>query len=260
MGTASLLGLMNCQTGQWWDKAFEILKIDKELFAARLRVGSIAGQTAENAKNLFGLQKATPFYTGSLDHHIAALGAGLGKTAEMSESTGTVLACVNFTDKYKPVKNVCISPWKDGQYCQLTFDGNGAVWLEWYQKNFANQHTIPELVKMAEETGGSQGLKAKPMTFNYQSIEDAFEGIKKNHTHGHFIYALMESTANTLNELINKLCPDKKPKKIAATGGGAKSELWLLIKAKMTSCEFFKTASAEPATLGAAMIAAAWHK
>jgi len=31
---------------------------------------------------------------------------------------------------YRPTKDVCVSPWKNGQYCQLTFNGNGAASLE----------------------------------------------------------------------------------------------------------------------------------
>ncbi|MEN6384921.1 MAG: FGGY-family carbohydrate kinase [Phycisphaerales bacterium] len=250
MGTASLLGLMDCQTGKWWNKAFDILQIDQKLFTPRLTIGTKIN-TCKASEELFSIKSGTSFYIGSLDHHIAALGAGLNKNADMSESTGTVLACVNFTDKYMPRKNVSISPWKSNHYCQLTFDSNGAVSLEWYQQNFAKEHSLTELIKMAEEVGSSQGLKAKKMAFNYKSVEDAFEGIKKIHTHGHFVYALMESTANTLNNLVQKLSPDKKPKKIVATGGGAKSDLWLEIKSKITGHEFIRTDYPEPATLGA---------
>ncbi|OHB56890.1 MAG: hypothetical protein A2Y12_03030 [Planctomycetes bacterium GWF2_42_9] len=253
MGTASLLGLMDCQTGKWWDKAFDILQIDIQLFAKRLRVGTKIN-TGTTSEELFGIKKGTEFYLGSLDHHIAAMGAGLGKIADMSESTGTVLACVNFTDIYQSKRNVCISPWKENHYCQLTFDGNGAVSIEWYQKKFASQYSIEELIKLAEKAGSSEGLKAKHTSFNYDTIEAAFEGIKKTHTHGNFIYAMMESTAYTLNELINKLCSDNKPQKIVATGGGAKSDLWLKIKSDITGCEFVKIVCPEPATLGAAIL------
>jgi xylulokinase len=250
MGTASLLGLLVCEKGQWWDKAFDILKIERNLFSPRFRFGTELN-VCKSGDELFGIKKGTGFYMGSLDHHMAALGAGLGVIADLSESTGTVLACVNFADKYLPRENVCISPWKNNQYCQLTFDGNGAVSLEWYQRNFAKQLSIIELIKMAEDVKSSQGLKAKPMAFNYKSIEDAFEGIKKTHTHGNFIYALMESTADTLDGLIRKISPNKKPQKIVATGGGAKSKLWLEIKEKITGCKFVQANVSEPATLGA---------
>ena len=253
MGTASLLGLMDCRSGQWWDKAFDILNIDKSLFSPRLRVGTETGTTNDFIESLAGIKKGTPFYIGSLDHHMAALGAGLPRSADISESTGTVLACVNFTENYRPQKHICIAPWTENKFAQLAFDSNGAACLQWYQKHFAKEYSLTELVKMAQEAGTSAGLKAKSMAFNYSSLVEVFENIDKKHTHGHFIFALMESTANTLDELINKLACNGKTKRVAATGGGAKSDYWLKIKAQITGCEFIKIDCPEPATLGAAM-------
>jgi len=51
---------------------------------------------------------------------------------------------------------------------------------------------------MAEKVNGSEGLTAKSQAFQYQTVEQAFEGVGKHHTHGHFIRALMESSAGTL--------------------------------------------------------------
>ena len=254
MGTASLLGLMDCRSGRWWDKAFDILNIDKSLFSPRLRIGSQAETTNSFIADQTGVKIGTPFYIGSLDHHMAALGAGLPDGADISESTGTVLACVNFTENYRPQKDICISPWMDNKYAKLAFDGNGAGCLQWYQKNFAEEYSLTELVQMAQEAGSAAGLKAKPMSFNYSSLAEVIENIDNKHTHGHFIFAFMESTANTLNELINKLACNGKTKKVAATGGGAMSDLWLKIKAQITGCEFVRVDCSEPAARGAAMI------
>ncbi len=254
MGTASLLALMDCRTGKWWDKAFDILEIDQQLLAPRFAVGTKIGQANSDFAASVGLKPDTSFYLGSLDHHIAALGAGLGKNADISESTGTVLACVNFNDRYAPQKNICISPWKDGKFCQLVFNENGASSLEWYQKKFASEYSIEELITMAEKSASSGGLTAKPAAFKYASREEAFCGISSKHTHGNFIYALMESVAKTLNELIYQLNPHKEHLKITATGGGAKSDLWIEIKQKITGCKFCKIQVPEPATLGAAIL------
>jgi sugar (pentulose or hexulose) kinase len=65
----------------------------------------------------------------------------------------------------------------------------------------------------------------------------------------------MQSTADTLNELINQLCPFEKPKNIVPTGGGAKSDLWFKIKSQKTGCIFSKINCSEPATMGAAILA-----
>jgi hypothetical protein len=66
----------------------------------------------------------------------------------MSESTGTVLACINLIDSYTPKANICIGPGiKENQYWQLAWDTNGAVGIEWYQRNHAKEFVQREAVR-----------------------------------------------------------------------------------------------------------------
>jgi len=60
----------------------------------------------------------------------------------------------------------------------------------------------------------------------------------------------------SLKTLLDNLSPDGRPNRIVATGGGAKSDLWLQIKADMLNVEFVRTNCLEPATRGAAKTAA----
>ena len=55
---------------------------------------------------------------------------------------------------------------------------------------------------------------------------------------------------------VQALIPENRPSRIVATGGGARSELWLKIKADLLGAEFVTTNCPEPACKGAAMIAA----
>ena len=254
LGTASLLGLLDCKNGIYWDKAFEILKLNKDLFSKRVNVGTLIGRTHPDAGKVAGIKIGTPFYAGSLDHHMAAFGADLKGNADLSISLGTVLACVNFTDQYVSQKGVCISPWSNNRFCQLSFNENGAVSLEWYRNKFAPEYSLNMIDKMAIEAGGSDGLIAKPTAFKYSNLETAFENVKPYHTHGHFICALMESTARTLQELVDKHCSVHRPRNIVATGGGAQSDLWLKICSEKLQTTIFRSDCLEPATKGAAMI------
>jgi xylulokinase len=249
-GTASLLGLLDCRSAGWWDRAFQILELDEAMFSERRPTGTEIKDTHTGFARSLGF-KSYDFRVGSLDHHMAATGAGVTDTESMSVSIGTVIACVNITDDYKPAAGICISPWKDGRYCQLAFDGNGAASLEWYQKNFAKDTSLEELCALAEHAGSSETLSAKPQAFKFDRLEDAFDNIKNTHTHGHFIYALMKSSAQTVNMLINKLSPTEKPKTVFAAGGGAKSSLWLKIISQITGCKVIPANHKEPATAGA---------
>ncbi len=66
----------------------------------------------------------------------------------------------------------------------------------------------------------------------------------------------MESTATSLAKLVDELCTNERPTRIVATGGGAKSDLWLRIKANNLGVAFVTTNSLEPACKGAAMLGA----
>lgn len=251
LGTASLLGILDARNACWWKKAIDILGIDEGLLSKTIRSGSYIGKmTAEGSKRI-GLKKAIVVYAGSLDHHIAAS----GQKTEMSESTGTVIACVNSTDVFKPQKNVCISnSTKPGEYFQLAFNENGGVSLEWYKKLFAPNYSLKKLDEMAEKVGSAAGLVALPMAYKYKGLE-AFEGVTHKHTHGHFVRAIMESVAISLKELILKLNDGEFPTAIASTGGGAKSSYWLQIKSDITNgCQFIPADCEEPACKGAAQL------
>jgi len=257
MSTAALLGIFDIPRKQWQEQVLEAVGIQLSQLSTPLSPGSLAGKISREGEKYLGLKAGIPFAVGGLDHYIAAIGAGVGQIADLSESTGTVLACVNFSRQYQPANNRCIGPGVNGSYYyQLAFSGNGACVLEWYQKKYAPDMSIEELVKEAEKIeSGSQGLIALCSANEYEGLK-GFRNIEGHHTRGHFVRAIMESTAASLAELVDGLCGKERPKRIVATGGGAKSDLWLRIKADMLGVEFVTTECAEPACLGASMLAA----
>ena len=263
-GTASLLCIRNMERREWWQAALQTLKMQPSHLATLLQPGSPAGLlTAEGAGRL-ELSAGIPFAVGSLDHHVAALGAGLGHVADLSESTGTVLACLHSTNEYRPAPDCCIGPGvADDEYYQFAVDGNGAGTLEWYQKRHAPELSIPELVSLAETVPpGCEGLIALPQAGRYDDL-NGFLHRSSKHRPGHFTRAIMESTAATLLKLTDALCPEGRPRRIVATGGGARSDLWLQMKADMLGAEFVRPGCREPACMGAAMFASAacaWHE
>jgi len=256
-GTASLLGMWDLRNGQWWDEALRLLDLSPEQLSSPLVPGSNAGAVRPEGESLLGLKRGIPLAVGGLDHHVAAIGAGAGAVAPVSESNGTVLACLSYSDIYHPLADCCMGPGEGRRrWYQLAFSNNGAGGLEWYQRNFAPDKTIDDLARMAASVEtGSDGLMASPMSGEGDGL-DGFLGRADRHGHGHYVRAIMESTAATLVELVDILCPDGRPEKIVATGGGARSDLWLQMKADLIGAEFVATECREPACLGAALLAA----
>jgi sugar (pentulose or hexulose) kinase len=256
MGTASMLGLLDLPNGRWWDDALQLVGLKPGQLATPLKPGTVAGEIDREGARRLGLRAGIPLVVGGLDHHIAAIGAGAGQIADLSESTGTVLACLRLSQEYRPKVDRCVGAAAEGHFYQLAFGGNGAEALQWYQEQYAPDMSIGELVRLAESVpAGCDGLLAKPMVNQYERL-DGFENISGSHGKGHYVRAILESTAESLRVLVHALCGETKPRRIVATGGGGQSELWVRIMADSLGIEFVTVDCQETACLGSAMLAA----
>lgn len=256
MSSSSMTGLLDLQEGEWWQYALDAIGIDKKQLSSLSKIGSRTGNLTEKAAELMGLPSGITIFSGGLDHHMVAIGAGIPCSGNISESTGTVLACVNCQTEYTPRSGVNIAQGlDDDHYFQMAFNTNGASVLEWYQSTCAPGLSIPELLAMAEVVApGCGGLTARPSADQYEDLK-GFIGVKKNHTHAHFVRAILESTSLDLCGLVNELNGEEEAA-IVSSGGGARSRLWLQIKADMLNRTFLLPDSGELACRGAAMLCA----
>ena len=255
MSTATMTCLLDVQRGAWWPEALEIMGLKKDMLSEPMPTGIKAGNVTDAGAEKAGLAQGTPLFLGCLDHFTVAIGAGILQGSRISESTGTVLAAVSYSEGYKPTDGIIIVPGLDAShYFRLAFDGNGATAVEWYQKNYAPDKTILQLEDEARSIpAGCDGLKAKPKSDTYNGLE-GFENIQTNHTPAHFLRAIFESTAATLKQLVDKLDPEHKATEVIPSGGGARNTLWLQIKADLLDRTYLPQASGELATKGAAAI------
>lgn len=253
--TAAMTALLDVRQGCWWNEALDIFCLKPQMLSEPLPTGTLVGKVARRGAAMAGLKVGTPLYLGSLDHYAVAIGAGITSGSRISESTGTVLACVGYREGYHPRAGVITARGMDaGHYFQLAFDGNGATAVEWYQKNYAPEMTIAQLEEAAKKIpAGCDGLAALPQSDKYPGL-DGFRNVRPEHTPGHFMRAIFESTASTLLELVDRLDPEKKVTEMVPSGGGARNPLWLQIKADMLGRRYLPQPTGELATKGAALI------
>lgn len=252
--TSSLLGLMDIEKSEWWDAAIGQagLNIDQLPTIIQNRKDGMRIVKA----NPLGLSPDTVFFLGGLDHHLAAIGVGVGNGIEMSESTGTVIAAILDTENPERIKNACTAKaFTPGRYFKMAFDLNGAIVLEWYHRNFAPELSLDKLSAMAGKVPDSAGLVALPRADLYGN-KAGFLNSNSTHQHAHYVRSIMESTARSLQDLINKVDILNETKSVYSTGGGAKSSIWSAIKQEVTGKIFLNDAGNEAACRGAAMIAA----
>ena len=255
--TSSMTGLFDVSEEKWWGEALELLNLNNKSLFSPKRTGSFVGTLIGKKAKQLGLSADTKFFLGGLDHHIVAVGAGLPNSNNVSESTGTVLASVNYQKGFCPREGINIAPGlKKGYYFQMAFNENGATALEWYQKKFSPELSITELLKMAEGVApGSDGLKASPNVDKYESLS-GFRNIAINHSHGHFVRAILESTGLSLRDLVKSLDIKDVSETLIASGGGAQSHLWIQIKADILNKTFIVPECSELACQGAALVGA----
>jgi sugar (pentulose or hexulose) kinase len=252
--TSSMTGLLNVQEGKWWQAAIDLFNIETNHLPIPLNPGAFVGHLTGKGAEMLGLSSDTLLFTGGLDQHMVVIGGGGIISNTICESTGTVLACVNYTNEYQPREGINVAPGPDiNHFFQMAFNDNGALALEWYQKNYAGQLTITELLNLAERIEpGCNGLIAKPKAYVFPGLE-GFINRTKEHRDAHFIRAILESTALSLSKLVKILEGDKLSGAIIPSGGGAKSRLWLQIKANIIDRPFWVPESVELACKGAAM-------
>jgi sugar (pentulose or hexulose) kinase len=244
--TAALLGLYHLPDRRWWSDALAAFEIDARMLATPLPPGSAGGRTGGWATVRLGLPAGIPFAVGALDHHAAAVGAGLNRFAEASISTGTVLAAVSAVDRVEPLAGCYHGPHLDGaRYFRLAFHPDGAGKLDRFQRQFAPGRSIEALI--AEAAVLAPGARPDAEAWTPAWGADRARAVR----------ALMEEIAwahRTLLDAVGGGCP---PGRISATGGGARSPAWLAIMADIVGRPILVPAGPERACLGAAIFAAA---
>jgi sugar (pentulose or hexulose) kinase len=253
--TASMTGLLDVSGRQWWDNALEVVNLDKNHLSTPVSTGTFIGKITKKGTVLTGLASGTLFFSGALDHHMVAIGAGFQGYDYISESTGTVLASVGIRPTYQVREGVNIAPGlKDNEYFEMSYEENGAVVLEWYQKNYAPDLSIVQLLALAEKIEiGSGGLVALPNANKYNDLK-GFMNQAGYHLPAHFARSILESICLSLYGLLKKLDMTDRVKAIIPSGGGAQSKFWIQIKADILNKTFLQPDCNELACKGAAML------
>lgn len=233
-GTAAFLGLYDLQLREWWPAALSAFAIEARTLSMPLPPGSPCAQTTAIAATLLGLPSGIPFAVGSLDHHVGAIGAGLGLWADTSITTGTVLAAMALVEGVRDRSGCFHGAHTDGLRCyRLAFDAAGAGCLEEYQRRRAPALSLEALLEQAKHEDG-----------------------KGPGGHGQAVRRMLEEIAQTHRALVQRVSSGAEGGNILATGGGARSALWLQIKADALGRPLVTSQSPEQGCLGAAIFAA----
>jgi gluconokinase len=271
---ASATGLFNLKSLAWDEEALKIAGVDEEKLSKPVPTTHYLSNMKETYASEMNLFRSTPFVVGASDGVLSNLGVNAIDPGVVAVTIGTSGAIRTVTDQ--PVTDP-----KGRIFCYALTENhwviggpvnNGGMIFRWVRDQLAASEveTAKRLGKdpyevlteiAARVNPGSDGLIFHPYLAGERAplwdanARGSFFGLGLHHKREHLIRSVLEgvilnlyTVLLALEELIGE------PKKIQATGGFARSELWRQMMADIFNQEVHVPESFESSCLGAAII------
>lgn len=249
----------------WSREMLDAASLDDDRLGVICAAAEIAGPLRPAAAAAIGLTPSTRVVVGTGDEHGASLGAGAIKAGIVVDISGTaepvaVAAAEPIIDETGLVETHAHADPRVWLVENPGFVSGGSV--RWFQDLFGGA-AFGDLDREAGAPGpGSDGVTFLPTLSGSTAprwndrARGLFAGLSLNHDRGHMFRALLEGCTFALRDIVDRLdAMGLAADEIRVVGGGARSRLWLQMKADVTGRRVRVLANDEATALGAAMIA-----
>lgn len=271
---AARTGALDIEKLAWAEEVWQAAGIDTSLLSTPVPTGKVAGGLTEKVRKVLGIDYDITVVTCFHDQIAGMIGSGVFDESQAMDGTGTV-ECIPViipekpTDKKYYAGGYSLVPYVGGGYACYAFSFTGGAMLKWFRDNFADAEKA-----LAKERGtdvyddlsakmpeGPTGLLVLPhfagaaTPYMDYDAKAAVVGMTLETTKFTLYKALMEGTSYEMLLNFEELKDYAKGiKELRATGGGAKSDPWLQIKAdilgmKITALDIGEVGAAGTAAL-----------
>ena len=267
-------GLIDIRAGSYLRPVVDLLELDGRLpplTSEAQIVGSVMGGPASET----GLDPRTVVVRGTMDQTASAVGAANLAPGVITENTGsamTVGITLRSDERGRAFPFPCQPHLIPDLYLALPFIQSAGSAYRWFRDEFGGKEieaagdrekAYPLLDALAAGVpAGADGLLFLPFlsgdsfSTGRRGATGVFYGVTLSHRRAHFARAILESICYSLRQLIAQVgSSGVGVTEIRSTGGGARSELLLQMKADVCGCPVAITADEETSLLGAAIIA-----
>lgn len=272
---AATTGLLNMKTCKWDEEVLKEVDLKESQLPELVDTTyKIKGIHPEYAK-VMGLKEDVYFVMGSTDGALSTIGVGAMETGVLAINIGTSAAVRSFVDgpQLDPKGRLYCYPVMDGKYLMGGPINNGGIVFSWaHDALFGGEQEAAKLLQIdsfdminrmaAKIPAGSDGLIFHPYLGGERAplwdanARGSFFGLNRKHTRAHMARAVLEgiiynlySTTLALKEVTGD------PKAILASGGFAKSQLWIQMMADIYESEVIIPESYESGSLAAMFLA-----
>ncbi len=267
--------LFDLRAEDWSDELLDLAGLDREKLAPCVPSGTVAGSVTPELAERLGLPADVALVVGGHDQCLNALGGGLVSSGRAVCGIGTY-ECITPVYGRAPddagfllahglnVEHHVL----DGLYVSFLYNAGGAL-VKWFVETFAAADRdrlgpggdIHGLLagEMPSEPTALLALPHFEMTGPPHFTADsagAFVGLHTSTTRGEMFKSLLESETFYFVDGVRALGElGVDVSEFVATGGGARSDAWLQIKADIFGVPFVRPEVTEASTLGAALLA-----
>lgn len=237
---------------KWDEEMIESSGLNKKIFPEAAALGTLAGRISEEAAHEFGFPTDLKLVLGGHDQVCAAIGAGITDEGSAVDGIGTVecITPVFAKEMINPqeiaANNFALVPFIEGKYTTYAFNFTGGSLLKWYRDEFGYEEKVKaEFFGQSVYEIMNGGVSEHPTDllvlphfagsgtpYMNALAKGAILGLTFNTKKSDLYRALMEGV--TYEMRLNAECLEQAGipiEELRACGGGAKSDLWLQIKA-----------------------------
>ena len=255
MADASGTLLLDVAGRRWSDEVLDALDIDRAWLPRLLESPEVSGVTPDGV----------PVAAGAGDQAAGALGVGVDRPGPLSVALGTsgvVFAALPAfaADEQARVHAFCHAV--PGGWHAMGVMLSAAGSLAWLRDTAAPGEPFGALVESAARwEPGVEGLTFLPYLAGERTphadpdARGAFTGLSLRHDRGALVRSVLEGVAYGLRDSLDLLVElGVRPERGRASGGGARSELWLRIIASVLEIPLERPVVEEGAAYGAALL------
>ncbi|MCR5179574.1 MAG: carbohydrate kinase [Lachnospiraceae bacterium] len=264
---------------QYCDEILEKAGLDRELFSTPVPTGTIAGEVTASASERCGLKRGTKVVAVSQDQVAAAVGAGAFDPEVAVDGAGTVECLTPVYDRVPDIDEMmkgCFSvvPYViPGHYVAYAFSYTGGALIQWCIDGFAKSGIIEakgrgiSVNRLIEERyedkygDAPSGLLVLPHIAGAATphMDTGSKGVVAGLTADMGVTELyrgcMEGVAYEMYlNMEYLLSTGVRFRRLNATGGGAKSAVWIQMKADVLDLPITTLKTADAGTVGSAML------
>lgn len=262
---------------EWSQEILSLAEIDESQLAIAKPSGTVVGEIPKKVCEEFNLAPGCVAVTGGYDQICAAVGVGLIEPGMAMNNLGTAEPTGTIMSKDYPssviLKNNCIvMPYpKGGFYFLMAYNFGAGSLLRWYRDTFGQweieqaklqRRDVYDLILSDVNPGVSKlfivpHIMGSGIPYIDPQAKGLLYGFCISTKKADIVKAIIEASVYEVKLMIECIHEARIDiKKLLVTGGGAKSKLWMQLKADITGCKVEVPECTEAGSVGVMMLAA----